>query len=1200
MTKYIFNNEPISEDFVIEAAELSGMNVEDYIKSKEGLEIEEDSVKENGVVETDASAAPEKNTASISDPGSSDSKDPKKKKTGRYFIGRGSEFTQEGEIKLRGVSDGQFIPVGLPEVEVSATQYKERLQAEQNEAARKLILETANIPELTEEQIEEQKKSLGELKEITPFEESQRISKFEMEARKRRQERLKRVDEGKENLSFLQSLEGTLNNSLLQLSGIDDQFSYLYHYMGTQNFNLTANIYGLEAAEKLMKDSVEGMGRAKARIDRLQSQTLPTQAFYNVGKNNLFTGGVAAIIDGISAVGTSVASTPAGLFTTIATDKIKNYNEIKASELGIDTEQLIKSGQAETVVPLVLGTIEYASEKARIKGIGKYINSLPTTAKKEMFSLFNVFGSNFVQEVFQYGTDELNTNLAKGMSLEEAGEKAGKAMMSKNGLEQGFKGAFGGAGVSVGGKVLTARHSIRTTDEQKKIKNAIAKINNLENSKFKKNITDKELQIINDAQNEIKLDLKNQFDKNNNIVSSLTEEQLDAIETNANFLTESAINIKQIQQSNQFDDESKAIIIKSIEQSRDRAGQEIYKIRSEGEKLISEIKKAKEASKFISDVEFKDFANKAEIDEFLQSQKDIDIKSSEGQGFIIQDSNTGKQTIIINREIAGKEKAFNVGAHELGHAILFKTVMDNPETAINLGNALLNELNKIDVVKVKNSEFKKRMEQYSDKSREVQMEEALTLFSDALATGDIKFEENVFTKIGDVVRRVLQNFGLNVKFNTGRDVYNFIKDYNKSIQKGKLNLAQVKAAKGVEGKLVSDKKDLKDEAIIKESKAASENVQNIYNEKGVDGSFEIIEQFNPIINKLVQRRSEAPNFNKQDLTDAIKYDDRGILGLIRSYDPKSKVPLAAYINKFLPSRMIEASNKILGEEFTLDVTEAKGVTEKEAETTIDQPVIKKIKPSSLLKNKDLAVSKITEGVKDIDPKNLTFKKLKDLSPETTAEIFEVPVNKITNAAANLNKVDLSNAARNINKNADKLLRLLPEGAVVEAASEKLIGTSTGVPKSLLDVFYTKQDRLTKGAGLSPYKLNPATRQEFLEALGIEDGKLKEGLSPRSSEAQRIKSIMSLTGKLITNEIVRSETDLSLETKQDIAAGKSRVMFSKIVEKGIERPLIELESGKITNSVFKNYKQNSIPTIKTKKDIPIVIDYIKKTHISLTP
>ena len=624
------------------------------------------------------------------------------------------------------------------------------------------------------------------------------------------------VSDGKIDLSFLEDMYGTLTNNIRQLSGIDDQFSYMYHFMGTQNFDLTANIYGVEAADKLYKESIEGMGRAKSRIDRLQNQNLPTQAFYNLNKDNYFSGGIAAALDGIASVGTSIASTPAGLFTTIASDRIKEYNETKAREEGINTEVLINSGKAETIVPLFLSFIEYASEKGRINQVGKYIKSLPTSAKKEMFSLFNVFGSNFSQEIFQYGIGELNVNLAKGMSLDKAGLAATNAMFSKNGLEQGFKGGFGGFGFSLGGKVLTASHAIRSSEEQQKIKNSIKQLNDLENSKFKKNISEDQIKIINTTQAQIKQDLKNQFDSNDNIVSSLNEKQLNIISKNSDFLTESGNEINKIKSSTELDSDTKNILINNIEKARNNASQEIYEIRSEGEKLVNNITKAKQASKFISGVKIKDFANKKEIDDYLKDNKDLNIKSSNDQGFIVQDPNTEKQTIFINRETASKETVF----HEMGHAILYKTVKDNPETAINLGNELLKELDKIDAVQIKDSSFKKRMEQYSDKSKEVQMEEALTLFSDALASGDIKFQENVFTRIGDSVRRVLQRLGVNIKFNTGRDVYNFIKDYNNSIKDGKLNLSQVKAAKeGVKGELVTPKQQEQDvEITTKESK----------------------------------------------------------------------------------------------------------------------------------------------------------------------------------------------------------------------------------------------------------------------------------------------------------------------------------------------------------------------------------------------
>ena len=65
----------------------------------------------------------------------------------------------------------------------------------------------------------------------------------------------------------------------------------------------------------------------------------------------------------------------------------------------------------------------------------------------------------------------------------------------------------------------------------------------------------------------------------------------------------------------------------------------------------------------------------------------------------------------------------------------------------------------------------------------------------------------------------------------------------------------------------------------------------------------------------------------------------------------------------------------------------------------------------------------------------------------------------------------------------KLLKILPQGAVIEAATEKLLGTSTGVPKGLLDAFYTKKDRLGKGAGLAPFVLNKGiSKADFFKSF----------------------------------------------------------------------------------------------------------------------
>ena len=400
--------------------------------------------------------------------------------------------------------------------------------------------------------------------------------------------------------------------------------------------------------------------------------------------------------------------------------------------------------------------------------------------------------------------------------------------------------------------------------------------------------------------------------------------------------------------------------------------------------------------------------------------------------------------------------------------------------------------------------------------------------------------------------------------------------------------------------------------VAKESKKntgveASAKVQEIYDTQGEAGAFDIIEQFKPIVSRIVEKRSEAPNFDRQLLTDEIETGKRGIFDLIKEYKPESGVPLAAYINKFLPARAIEASQRVLGEEFTVDVTEATGVMAEEVETEVAaKPTTRKIKPSSLISND--AVSEIKEQVKakieGIDPKNLTFKKLGDLAPEIIAEEIGIPVKKLTSPTANLSKGDATAIQQFVNKNADKLLKILPEGAVVEAATEKLLGTSTGVPKGLLNAFYTKQARLGKGAGLAPFKLNKGiSKADFLEAFGIVEGKKAEGFDARSPQAQALKGIASLYGKLVTNEIVRSDTDLSLEVKQDVAAGKNKAMASKRllteanIKPGLVNEFLKATSSKdFTNKLKEKLKDKNIksPWLDTANE------YFKENPIAGIP
>jgi len=224
-------------------------------------------------------------------------------------------------------------------------------------------------------------------------------------------------------------------------------------------------------------------------------------------------------------------------------------------------------------------------------------------------------------------------------------------------------------------------------------------------------------------------------------------------------------------------------------------------------------------------------------------------------------------------------------------------------------------------------------------------EEIMAQMNNAVAIGALKLEDiETMPSIKDFINGISKDiFGDSswmFDLKTANDVFNFIKNYQSNIQEG------VKLA-------LPDDED----EIFKLSKAASDNVQKIYEDQGVAGALDIIEEFKPIVNKLVQKRSEAPNFDRELLTSEIeigliskepspetgKYKQRSILGLIREYGPyvkkqkaagKAVAPLAGFINKQLPKRMIEASQKILGESFTEDVSQRVDIAAPEVEIEV--------------------------------------------------------------------------------------------------------------------------------------------------------------------------------------------------------------------------------------------------------------------------
>ena len=305
------------------------------------------------------------------------------------------------------------------------------------------------------------------------------------------------------------------------------------------------------------------------------------------------------------------------------------------------------------------------------------------------------------------------------------------------------------------------------------------------------------------------------------------------------------------------------------------------------------------------------------------------------------------------------------------------------------------------------------------------------------------------------------------------------------------------------------------------------------------------------------------NVTRQEFVQSMKSDINAMI--ISEF--KAKQPL----EKFITSRGFLRANDLASRLGILSVDQginqgmeaAENVAAEDTNTsTVNEDTSKKIKPSSLISKEGYAEIKkqVLAEISGIDPKNLTFKKLGIIGAEIIAKEIGVPVNKILiKEKQNLTKAEATAIQQFIIKNGQKLLNLLPEGAVTEAATKSILGTSTQVPGKLKENFYTRRKRLGKGSGLKPFVLNKnISLVDFFKVFGIVQGRKVQDFNPKK-HGQALIGIADLYARLVTNEIVRAEANLSPEVNQDIAAGKSESMASREVQADAVNIFLENQS-----------------------------------------
>ncbi len=382
---------------------------------------------------------------------------------------------------------------------------------------------------------------------------------------------------------------------------------------------------------------------------------------------------------------------------------------------------------------------------------------------------------------------------------------------------------------------------------------------------------------------------------------------------------------------------------------------------------------------------FVELEDDAAIESFIEEKGLSNGKQAAGnRGNFFVDPNTKEKFVLINKKRVKDSGNYFTGAHEVLHSVLDATIAKGDENALGMARAIKDKLKTIDTSKPgKRGElasFYKRLNAYL-KDPEVTTpeaaEEAMTLMSEAMEYGEIKFDRTFTEQIKDFVQRLAATvapgrFG-KLKFETDEDVFRFLRDYNRSFKKGKLSKSIRRAAKEgidisedlkIRGKESSEKLANKRQAVKDKRgtriKGAKDSTISRLQDEGAD-AFEIAEEFRREVKDFVENKySQVPDFDiyKDIVVDEILTGPRGIVNLIDAYNDKSdeykeNVTLGSFVNfptTGYRTRSIEIANKFFGTDFTQDISERVDIAVEE-ETALDTKLEEEVE--SLRKQLDI-------------------------------------------------------------------------------------------------------------------------------------------------------------------------------------------------------------------------------------------------------
>jgi hypothetical protein len=609
----------------------------------------------------------------------------------------------------------------------------------------------------------------------------------------------------------------------------------------------------------------------------------------------------------------------------------------------------------------------------------------------------------------------------------------------------------------------------------------------------------------------------------------------------------------------------------------------------------------------------------------------------------------GNGEIIINQKQADSVLDFAVGGHELLHPILNALVGDT-----NAQSRLRNQF-ETQLTKKQKNWVQGFLDRNVDKSQHDT--EYINVFADGVVRGEIKYVDGVFNNIGNLLKSLFRKNGFkNIDFNSGKGIYNFIGAYSKGLKSGKFDqrlrpIIQrreeqrgVKVAEVGTASVSQAEQKSQYENIVKA--LGTDQTKDQWNDGGANAA--ISKLGTPIQNdpkgesifqkliggKITTEIRGLPKFSEEDFISETILE---LIPHINNFNPEINNNLSGWINSQLQNKVNSTlkSGKATGKEFeqslsVFDDQETSGIQIEsdyiESTTMVDirkaelDRVQSLADPVDLLGEQDSKIyyNAAAEKVAALEFKGLTLANAKDVAPELTAKLFGMKLN----AYLGINKEgkptsvnfsgDKTKAQQLIYDNADLFISLLPEGAILEndAASKDLEGTGVRIPRNLQKAFYDQQARLSKGAGLEPYKLKDnITKKDFLSAFGINTNGTFKKLANGSREAISMIGFARLVGRLMTNTAARAEMakrvengEYTSEEVQDLAAGKSDIQKShyKLLQEAMENfgnaedalP----DNVDLNNSEYSKAFNNTIDKVTIPSSVPDVPidDEAKKT------